>query len=327
MSILSVRNRRAAVASAGFVALLALIAFGLDRAYGVESRHDRESKVNWVFGMRGTTPGFVILGSSRAAVTIDAGALGSQLGVRGINVSQIGAGYEELALVWDMFTQRNRTEHLLLEVDLFGFDTTILGHPFHEYSYLPYLGDTTVASSIRKAFGARALVWQYVPLFKYAEFNDRIGLKSILHVAHRAKPNFDSTGSELRNGTMNDSLIRELRDTTYGFDSSRLASLERILSIANDRRIRVTMFMAPEYVAARMHVRNRDAIVKAYRKIAERHGAEYLVLADEAIAEDRENFYNPEHLNRSGAELFTRLLGDSLLHLWARPPAVNPVQP
>jgi hypothetical protein len=324
MNMLKDQDRRAARRVGVFFLLLALMAIGLDSAYGVAARHDRESKVNWVFELRETAPAFVVLGSSRAAVTIDAGALGSQLGIQGLNIAQNGAGYQELALDWDVFTQRNRAEHLLLEVDLFGFDTTVLSHPFHEFYYLPYLADTTVAASVREAFGARAMLWQYVPLFKYAEFNDRIGMKNVLHLLRGIKPSFDSTGSELRNGIMKDSLILNLRDTTYAFDSTPLAHFERILSIAHDHGVRVTMFMAPEYVVSREHVRNRDAIIAAYRAIARRHGAEYLEFDDAAIAGDRGNFYNPGHLNRAGAQLFTRLLGDSLLHLWARPPIDSP---
>jgi hypothetical protein len=300
-----------------FVALLFLAAVGLDAAYGVASRHDRETKVNWVFGMHGTTPEYVLLGSSRGAVTVDAGLLNSLLGVRGINISVNGAGYSELALLWDVFLQKNKPKRLLLEVDLFGFDTTVLSHPFHEYYYLPYLANPRVASSLRENYRGRAFIWQYVPLFKYAEFNDRIGLKSILHVVHRAPPGFDSLGSELRSGTMNDSLIARLRDTTYGVDSARLASLERILNAARSDSVRVTLFSAPLYVAGRKRVTNAHAILAIYRALAARYGAEFLDLDESAIEGNKANFYNPEHLNRSGARLFTQLLGDSLRSAWA----------
>ena len=304
-----------------FVGILTAIAISLDLAYGAASRLDRTSKVNWVFAFHGTAPDYALLGSSRGAVTVEAGLLNRSLGMRGINISQNGAGYTELALMWSYFLQRNRPARLLLEVDLFGFDTAALSHPFHEYYYLPYLSDSLIAASIRETFGARAYVWAYIPLFKYAEFNDRIGLKSILRVAHRAKPNFDSIGSELRNGNMPDSLIANLRDTTYGIDSLRLASLVRILDAAREHGIPVTMFMAPEHVEARRHVRNERELMELYRSLNATHGARFVEFDDQAISEDKGNFYNPEHLNRPGALLFTRLLADSLRSSWAVPRA------
>jgi hypothetical protein len=111
--------------------------------------------------------------------------------------------------------------------------------------------------------------------------------------------------------------VRAIRDTTYRIDPSRVRAFERILDLAEERHVSVTMFMAPQYRAAANAVTNRDQILSFYRELARRRGISFLVFDEPAIEDDPSLFIDGEHLNRAGAMKFSAQLGAALRADWA----------
>lgn len=295
-----------------FLALLAAICVALDAAYDAAARRDPIVKVNWIFDLEGRQFDFVVLGSSRAYHTVYVPALERAIGGHGVNLGLNGAAFPEEALVLDRFLEHNDTHRILFEVDPFGLDRLWLHDQLHAYLYVPYADEPLVYDYLYEYFGVRAAAWRWVPLFQYAEFNDRIGLRSVLEVLHHPPPEFDAWGSRLSSGKMSDSAVRAIVDTTYGIDEDRVRGLERILDIANAHSARVTMFMAPQFSGAAHAVRNRAQILAFYRELARKRGITFLVFDDPDIANDRTNFTDGEHLNRDGAMKFSARLGAAL---------------
>jgi hypothetical protein len=307
-----VKARRAVV----FSALLLLIAAACDAGLGFVARRDQSSKRNWVFGLKGRDVDYIVLGSSRAYRIIDVMVVDSEIAGRGLNLGQDGASYPEMALLFDVFLQQNRARRLLLEIDEFGLDSASFSHPFHEYSYIPYQRDTIVSRALREYFGARALLWRYVPMFAYAEFNDRLGPKNLARAWRAQKPEFDSTGFAPSRGGVPESIFDSARDTAYRVSGVRLRGLERILETAKARGIAVTMFTSTEYLPFQQSVRNRDQLFARHAEIGRAYGASFLAVSDSDIAVDRQLFRDPRHLNYAGAQLFSRRLGRALRAQW-----------
>ena len=299
-----------------FAASLFLIAQALDVSLGAAARRDPVSKVNWVFRLRGKQPDYVVLGSSRAYRIIKVPIMDSVLDGTGLNLGQDGASFAEIALLFDIYLRENDSRRVLLEVDEFGLDSASFSHPFHEFFYIPYVRDTLVSRALRDYFGARALLWRYVPLFGYAEFNDRIGLKSAARVWRGQRAEFTADGSAPSRGEVPDSVFDKARDTTYRVSQGRVRSLEHILDAARTRGIHVTMFTAPVYMPFQRAVTNREALLERYREIGLAHGATFITVSDSDIASDRRYFRDPRHLNREGSQLFSRRLGEALQRVW-----------
>jgi hypothetical protein len=294
-----------------------MMALGLDAAFGAAARRDPTSKVNWVFSMRDERPDYVVLGSSRAYSIIDTQVLDSILKTNGLNFGQNGASFAETALLFDVYSRRNHPRHVLLEVDPFGLDSLALGYPFHEYLYLAYGADTAVTRALREYYGVRALIWLYVPLFRYAEFNDRIGLRSIWRVWNQTPAEYDMRGLGPPRTQAAAKVFDSIRDTTYLLSEGRIRSLKHILETARLHGLSVTMFTATDYLPMRRTVRNRAEIFDRYRSIGRSYGATFLEVSDSDIAADRENFGDPRHLNRTGRRLFSQRLAEALLSEWA----------
>ncbi len=166
-----------------------------------------------------------------------------------------------MALVLERFLSQNTTQRIALEVDPFGFDERWLHDQLHPYLYVPYIDEPIVAENLAREFGARELAWRWIPLFKYAEFNERIGWPSVLEVIHHPPPEFDEWGSRLSAGRISDSAVRAIRDTSYRIDTERVHAFERILDVAAAHRVKLTMFMAPQLGAAARAVTDRARVL------------------------------------------------------------------
>ncbi len=229
-----------------------------------------------MFAMHGRRLDFAVLGSSRSYLTVDVPLVERVTQGHGLNLSLNGAEFAELALVLDRFLQRNTTRHLLLEVDPFGLDSKSFSYPFHAYFYLPYIDEALVAEHLRSYFGQRELLWEYAPLFKYAEFNNRIGWKSISRVVRQPPRDFDAWGSRLANGYLTTEASHAVHDTSYAISPSRVAAFEHILEIARAHNVQVSIFVAPEFETVVQAVKNRAEIMTFYRELSAQYGALFL---------------------------------------------------
>ena len=303
--------------AAAFVALLLALCKGLDDLYDAAARRDPTVKVNWIFAQDSQHFDFVVLGSSRAYHTVDIPTVERAVGGTGENLGLNGAAFPELSLLLDRFLAHNTTKRIALEVDPFGFDRRWLHDQLHAYLYLPYIDEPIISDYLEEYFGPRELAWEFVPLFKYAEYNERIGLRSVLDWVRHPPPEFDAWGSRLSGGRMSDSAVRAIVDTTYGIEEKRVLAFERILDIAVLRHVRVTMFMAPQFTGSARAVRNREQILAFYRELARRRRIGFITFDDPDIENDQSLFSDGEHLNKAGALKFSPRLGAALRALWS----------
>ena len=309
-----------------FLVGFAAICTALSLVYDWAARRNPIVKVNWIFAMDHRDFDFIVIGSSRAYHTVDIPTIDHATKLEGINLGLNGAAFPEIALVLERFLEHNSAREIAFEVDPFELDRRYLREGVHAYLYVPYIDEPIVADALEDQFDGEAVAWRYVPLYKYAEWNERIGLTSVVELISHPAPEFDAFGTRLSDSRMSDSAVRAVRDTTYYIARDRVLGFERVLDIAKLRHVRVTMFVAPEFAPAIRGARGRAQAIEVYRAIARQRGVSFLTFDDPAIENDPANFSDAEHLNRTGARLFSAELGAALAEAWrgdsaARPPA------
>jgi hypothetical protein len=309
-----------------FLVGLAAICAVLSLVFDVAARRNPSVKVNWIFAMDKRDFDFIVIGSSRAYHTVDIPSVSHATNLEGVNLGLNGAAFPEVALVLERWLSRNSTREIAFEVDPFGLDRNYLHDQMHAYLYVPYIDELVVADALEENYGAQAVAWRFVPMYKYAEWNERIGLRSVIQDMKHLTPEFDTFGTRLSASRMSDSAVRAVRDTVYQIDHERVLGLLRVLDIAKLNRVRVIMFVAPEFGPAMRAARNRDQAIALYRAVARQRKITFLTFDDPTIANDPANFSDAEHLNARGARLFSAQLGTSLADAWkndsaARAPA------
>jgi hypothetical protein len=76
--------------------------------------------------------------------------------------------------------------------------------------------------------------------------------------------------------------------------------------------IRLILVYPPEYFEGQDFVGNRKEIVSLIKDIADRNGLPYLDYSDHPLTSKKEYFYNSQHLNMTGANIFTAVFCDDL---------------
>ena len=295
---------------------LVAICTALSSLFDWAARRNPIVKVNWIFAMDHRDFDYIVIGSSRAYHTVDIPTVDHATKLEGVNLGLNGAAFPEIALVLERFLEHNTTREVALEVDPFGLDRNYLRDRLHAYLYVPYIDEPIVEDALNEYFGMQAEAWHYIPMYKYAEWNGRIGLRSVLELISHPAPEFDAFGSRLSASHMSDSAVRAVRDTTYHIDRSRVLGFERVLDIAKLHDVRVTMFVAPEFGPAIRAAHGRDQTIALYRAIARKRGIPFFTFDDPAIANDPANFSDAEHLNSTGAKKFSAELGAALADAW-----------
>jgi hypothetical protein len=72
---------------------------------------------------------------------------------------------------------------------------------------------------------------------------------------------------------------------------------------------------APEYIEGQIFTKNRDEVLSLYTKYSHKYNIPFYDYSTDAISYQKKYFYNTNHLNKMGAELFTTKLIDTLKRL------------
>jgi len=99
---------------------------------------------------------------------------------------------------------------------------------------------------------------------------------------------------------------------TIELDPGTLELFDRFLTECQSKGIQVILVYTPEYIGGQQFVRNRAEIISLFEYYAEKHNLIFLDYSSDPICFDTQYFYNALHLNRMGAELFSKKLAKDL---------------
>jgi hypothetical protein len=301
-----------------FVALVGGVLFGLGKFFDRAAKQDLREKARWIISKRNESYDFAVLGASRPYVGVNIPTLEHKLGTKGVNLAIDGTTYPEQYLALTLFLAHNHTKQLILDVNIFGFDSSAFKYPFRAYEYLPWIDDPVVFGQLHEYFGGRAFAWKYIPFFKNVEFNSKIGvIQSYTFLKSKFDPRakiaeFDRYGSRLIEREFDEPGLASYSNVTWKVESLPQKYFLRLLELARTNQIDVTMIMLPEYQAAMDRQLNRQTIIDYYAAVAASNNIPLLRFDQDAICRDKTKFYNVNHLNRRGAMEFSEQLADRL---------------
>jgi ABC-type Mn2+/Zn2+ transport system ATPase subunit len=184
--------------------------------------------------------------------------------------------------------------------------------------FLPYLNEGIVHEAVEPY---HYFHWYdyYLPLVRYRGKVDLIGkgLAEFLHLEHFT--NGKVRGYQAQDREWSDEFDRWKEQHPEGVEQVYLQRLVDELDafLADCRRdgIMVVLVYPPEYGQARDMVNNRGEIFAIYRDLADKYQVEFLDYSYDAMADDTKYFYNSQHLNKLGSELFSAKLAERLAGL------------
>ena len=79
--------------------------------------------------------------------------------------------------------------------------------------------------------------------------------------------------------------------------------------------IKVFLVYAPEYYELQHLITNSDSLLNIYSNFAQKYKTVFLDYSKDPISQNKELFYNSQHLNRKGSEVFSIKLANDLKEL------------
>jgi hypothetical protein len=95
-------------------------------------------------------------------------------------------------------------------------------------------------------------------------------------------------------------------------DTALLAAFKQYLADCRQKNIKLVFVYTPEYKNGQAFVKNREQLISLYKELATQYNIPFYDYSDDALSYQKKYFYNVEHLNRIGSELFTRKFIDTL---------------
>lgn len=260
-------------------------------------------------------------GSSRVEMMLNPAIVEAETGLSCYNLGLNGNSIEHQLALLQLYLRHNpKPKYLFLEISPEYLQQSNLG--FYTFAFVLQLHDPYFGGLVRKR-DPRFYALSHVPLLKYALFNHTLvpealaGLGRWLTGGPREKTyrkgfapspfvRFDETFDRFRTGHPG-GFVAET-------DSGKYAAFQRYFRFARSQGIRVVAYEAPllaEY--QRLH-RNRAEQHAQLDSLCRHEGVPFLHLDPNPRWADRRFFYNANHLNAEGTDLFTKQLTERIVN-------------
>ena len=257
----------------------------------------------------------LVTGSSRALTGVDASQLGTATGRSAFNMAVDGSN-PNLQLPWlETYFAHNRHPQVVVQVlDLTSL--TIRSDPYHPWQYVPYLGEPALyANLVRLAPEFR--LHKYIPLFSFAKFPGLTvqSLKTWLRLddpaADERRLGFKRVDENWRHEFARYQRLHPA-GVTMPVQPEAIAVLRQIIETVQAHGSQIVLVFAPEYIESQRMTLNRAELFRIYQELAATYQIPFWDFSGIPLVNDTRYFYNSQHVNGAGADVFSGLLGQRL---------------
>ena len=254
----------------------------------------------------------VINGSSKALCQIDPKIVDEGLSVQSYNFGMNGTGFELQNLVYNLYRKYNKKPDYIIQIVSSG--TLEKNENMHEYKrYAPYLNDSLVREKAQDLNGFEKVDF-YIPFIKYSGFSIEVinGFGNFIGIKLPTDTNKKYKGYYAHNAQWNNTFEKFKVTNPNGkeiiIDNELIKQLDTSIKKAIQEEINFIMIYPPTYYEAQPYITNREKIINIYKAIANNNKILFLDFSSDELTKSKEYFYDSQHLNKKGAEIFTKKL-------------------
>lgn len=258
----------------------------------------------------------VITGSSRAYVQYDPDIIQAATHMTTFNAGRDGSNTIIHAGVLRYYLSHNRKPRLIIE----NADPHSLGYGYDLYEpaqYVPYLHDQAFYSVVKRMPILQKAY--YLPLYGYVvddvEFAHYLGLKALFGIQpiETVRNGYQPVNHGYSDGLWRRWVDKNQKTITFALLPYCMEEMGWLLEDARSRGIPCIIVFSPVYHERLVAIKNRSSIVAKLAQVARQHGALLWDLSDlSPVSENKDNFADWLHMNKQGATLFSKILGQRL---------------
>lgn len=249
----------------------------------------------------------LICGSSRAWKDVSPAILDSALHLNTYNLGMDGTHFSIQYDRVKMYLLYNKAPKYI--VHTFDFTSFAERNSMdNQLQFLPYLSNNEVINYTDKYADHFTWAERYVPLFKY---NNQLGIfkEGVNSFFGRGVPAIKYKGYQGQQQQWDHSFDRYITRNpnpvsihVAGYSVKRLYDY---LEFCNKKGIKVILVFPPVYYEFLHYCKNKDYIFSIFRNCQTRYGVNFLDYSNDELSQSKNNFYNSQHLNKAGAEMFS----------------------
>lgn len=254
----------------------------------------------------------VVLGTSRAMMHFSPKILDSTLQLNSYNLGMDAAPFKIQFERFKIYLRYNKKpKYVIQEV---GYTIPLMRNNElpHPQQFLPYLHDTAIWRITSSSGDPFHLADRYFPVYKY---NNELPL-----IAEGVKCYFGKGVKSqmykgyLGQGKLWDSSFAGFKKlnpdgVVYPIDQGAVALFEEYLDFCKTNDIRVFLVYPPVFIESNNYIKNLKEIIDTYTRLSAAYNVPFYNYMYDSLNYNTANFYNSRHLNKWGAELFSRKLG------------------
>lgn len=251
----------------------------------------------------------VVTGSSRALVQYDPRIVQSVTGHSTFNLGRNGSQTDmQVAFLKAYLAHNHKPELVVHNLDAFTFVTT--RRIFDPTQYMPYLWDRELYEASSQI---NPRIWRsrYVPLYGYVVEDMNLAWTKGVAGFFGWSPREDYfLGFNPRHtqwtGDFESFAASHPKGVTFDIDPAAIQQLEDLILTCKKNGIELIFIYSPEYDQMQAMTSNRKQIFAQFRQLADRDGIPLWDYSDWSHNGDKRVFYNSQHLNAEGAEIFSK---------------------
>ncbi len=110
---------------------------------------------------------------------------------------------------------------------------------------------------------------------------------------------------------------KKMKSYEVKLDTPSIHLFEKFINECKSQNINIAFVYTPEYIEGQNFIKNRDDVMNLYTKISKKYSIPFYDYSGDTISMQKKYFYNAEHLNKTGADLFTSKLTERLTNTTA----------
>lgn len=261
----------------------------------------------------------LVLGDSRAMVQVSPAALDTILGIESYNLALNGYDFLGQYFQYQLFLKYNTAPKLLVQI--LGYNTLRKSEGlFRQYQFFHHIDEPLVRELTQNYKGIS--YWDYhLPFVRYFgnQYATQIGLTTYFtHIDERdplyykgyIPREWDWDNSGYKN------VLKQYKEAGKGLptecDSSRWHYLVKMIETEQARGTKIALVYAPTYLPAQQYIMGRATLIEDFKQLAQQYDLPFLDYSGFHINHDQQYFYNSQHLNLKGANLFSQQLAQDL---------------
>jgi hypothetical protein len=302
-----------------FIIILYLLAFSLEKIifFGLKRINLGEFGVQNRIYNGDVNSDIIISGSSRAYVHFNPEIINKITGYSTFNMGMDASGFEFQIPKLKFYLDYNKAPKILIqEVSMDSLNSTS-DKIYKPYLYLPYLNNKNLFSGLLK-IDKKFVFNKFIPLLNLCYFNSDFQkemLKSLFFKQSKAEvlPN-GYAPRNLKWKKEGDKILlkREKNNSSYKITDKCIKLFQDEIKICKENNIKLILVLPPQYYEIYETQSNREKILTYYKKVSYENNLLFLDYSHIEILKNKKYFYNIQHLNAKGADIFSEIFAKDL---------------